>query len=121
MSRSLLTLLALVVAGCATSHTAAVRKNVAPPGYSIDKLVVVGFSKDAPTRQTFEDAFSMADGERIYGLTERLRDSNIMIEENNGPMTEEVVQSPQRARHDPLGFLPGSALGEDRFEDSGNE
>lgn len=80
MNRSLLTLLALVVAGCATSHTAAVRKNVAPPGYSINELVVVGFSKDAATRQTFEDAFAKRmstlgpETEISYGIMPNLED-----------------------------------------------
>jgi hypothetical protein len=80
VNRSLLAVLALVIAGCATSHTAAVRKNVAPAGYSIKKLVVVGFSKDAPTRQTFEDAFSKrmstlgTDAETSYGIMPDLED-----------------------------------------------
>ena len=80
MSRSLLTLLALVVAGCATSHTAAVRKNVAPPGYSINKLVVVGFSKDVATRQTFEESFARrmsalgTETDTSFGIMPKLED-----------------------------------------------
>jgi len=36
------------------------------------------------------DGFELEDDERIYGLTERLRDSNVMSEDTNGPMVEDM-------------------------------
>ena len=80
MKRSLLLALAVAIVGCATSHTAAVRKNVAPPGYTINKLVVVGFSKDAATRQAFEESFAKrmsalgTETEPSFGIMPKLED-----------------------------------------------
>ena len=48
---------------------------------------------EAPSPSMFESAstgWELEEGELIYGLTERLRDSEVMFEETNGPMVEDM-------------------------------
>jgi len=45
---------------------------------------------DVADLATIRAGHSLVAGERIYGLTERLRDSEVMVEATNGPMVEDM-------------------------------
>ena len=47
-----------LLAGCATTHTANNKENLAPSGYVINQLVVVAFTDDDSVRQKFEEGYS---------------------------------------------------------------
>jgi hypothetical protein len=51
-------LVLMLLQGCATSHDKALVENLAPDGYSVDKLVVVGMIDDDATRTKCENAFA---------------------------------------------------------------
>ncbi len=51
--------------------------------------VAITPSSDAAVARIGDD-FELEDGELIYGLTERLRDSDVMFEETHGPMVEDM-------------------------------
>ena len=48
----------ILLQGCATSHEKAQVENLAPDGYLVEKLVVIGFVDDQSTRAEYENAFA---------------------------------------------------------------
>jgi len=48
----------MLLQGCATTHEKAQVENLAPDGYVVEKLVVIGFVDDQSTRAKYEDAFA---------------------------------------------------------------
>ena len=48
----------ILLQGCATSHEKAQVENLAPDGYLVEKLVVIGFVDDQSTRAKYENAFA---------------------------------------------------------------
>ncbi len=45
---------------------------------------------DDPELAAIQEAFVLEDGELVYGLTERLRDSTVLVEATGGPMLEDM-------------------------------